>query len=58
MAAADQEARSAAQDRCDWMRRWAEGWLENLKDRPADRYYADLPLEVACDMILELTDAT
>lgn len=48
--------RSAAQNRLAWMRRWAEGWLENLKDRPEERYYADLPLEVACDMILELTE--
>jgi hypothetical protein len=39
------------------MRSWAEGWVENLKGRPPERYYADLPLEVARDMILELTEA-
>lgn len=43
-------------ERTVWMRSWAEGWPENLKDRPAERYYADLALEVACEMILELTE--
>lgn len=57
-AGSGRDANLAAQGRDDWMRRWAEGWLETLKDRPAERYYADLSLEAACDMIHELTEAT
>lgn len=44
-------------ERLDWIARWARGWKELLADRSLDHYYEQLPLEVAVDMILELTEA-
>jgi len=43
-----------SEERLAWIERWATGWRENLSRRPAERYYADLPLEVAADLIIEL----
>lgn len=45
------------EERLDWLERWAKGWQEILSARPPNRYYAELPLEVATDAMLELIEA-